>query len=73
MRLEYQKAFPRDLQTEYDNMRLFIRFGTGHSISYKIVCAASEDSDQPVHPRSLISEDSDQPAVQSDLSLRCPL
>ena len=26
----------------------------GHSISYKIACAHSEDSDQPVHPRSLI-------------------
>ena len=26
----------------------------GHSISYKIACAPSEDSDQHVHPRSLI-------------------
>ena len=27
----------------------------GHSISYKIAHAHSEDSDQPAHPRSLIS------------------
>ena len=26
----------------------------GHSFSYKIACASSEDSDQPVHPHSLI-------------------
>ena len=26
----------------------------GHSFSYKIGCAASEDSDQPTHPRNLI-------------------
>ena len=26
----------------------------GHSISYKIAYAPSEDSDQPMHPRSLI-------------------
>ena len=26
----------------------------GHSISYKIACAPSEDSDQPAHTRSLI-------------------
>ena len=26
----------------------------GHSISYKIVCAPSERSNQPAHPRSLI-------------------
>ena len=26
----------------------------GHSISYNIACAPSEDSDQPAHPRRLI-------------------
>ena len=31
-----------------------VRNYTGHSISYKIACAPSEDSDQPAHPRSLI-------------------
>ena len=25
----------------------------GHSVSYKVACASSEDSDQPAHPRNL--------------------
>ena len=31
-----------------------IAFEPGHSMSYNIACAPSEDSDQPAHPRSLI-------------------
>ena len=30
-------------------------YEAGHSISYQIACAPSEDSDQPAHPRSLIT------------------
>ena len=32
-----------------------MRYEPGHIISYIIACTPSEDSDQPVHPRSLIS------------------
>ena len=32
----------------------WVKFKPGHSISYKIACAATEDSEQHVHPRSLI-------------------
>ena len=33
---------------------LKVTYGSGHSVCYNIVCASSEDSDQPAHPRSLI-------------------
>ena len=29
-------------------------YESGHSISYKISCAPSENTDQPAHPRNLI-------------------
>ena len=34
--------------------RYHTRYESGHSISYNIACATSEDSDQPVHPHRLI-------------------
>ena len=31
-----------------------VKFEPSHSKSYRIICAPSEDSDQPVHPHSLL-------------------
>ena len=41
----------------YNNVNGFLAIfnAPGHNISYKIACETSEDSDQPAHPRDLIS------------------
>ena len=44
---------PSDFSTKCNNI-MIKTYESGHSISYKISCAPSENTDQPAHPRNLI-------------------
>ena len=48
-----EEIFDHDPFTRLQSLKVII-LEPGHSISYKIACAPSEDSDQPAHLRSLI-------------------